>query len=158
MTAHTSPGAGAASAPDPDTADMAGRLRLLVGRLARQLRAHPARDRLTPTQLATLSSVDRHGPLRIGDLAATEGIVAATMTRIVAVLEEQELLERRADPLDGRASQVKLSEQGAAMLARLRSQRTGYFATRLARCTPDERAAIVAVLPLLESLALDERD
>ncbi len=143
---------------DDDTAQIAGRLRLLVGRLARQLRAHPTVDRLTPTQLATLSSVDRHGPLRIGDLAAREGIVAATMTRIVAVLEEQELVQRRPDPADGRACQVELSEPGAAMLEQLRSQRTGYFATRLDRCTPEQRAAVVAALPVLESLALDEVD
>lgn len=147
------------SAPEDqsDTAEIAGRLRLLVGRLARQLRAHPTVDRLTPTQLATLSSVDRYGPLRIGDLAAREGIVAATMTRIVAVLEEQGLVQRRPDPVDGRAWQVQLSEEGAAMLAQLRSQRTGYFATRLDRCTPEQRAAIAAALPVLESLALDER-
>lgn len=141
---------------EDDVGDLAGRLRLLVGRLARRLRTHPVGDRLTPTQLATLSSVDRHGPLRIGDLAAREGIVATTMTRIVAVLEEQGLVQRRADPADGRACQVQLSERGVAMLARLRSQRTGYFATRLDRCTPEQRAVVAAALPVLESLALDE--
>lgn len=112
-------------------------------------------DRITPTQLAVLSSVDRHGPLRIGDLAAREGIVAATMTRIVVALEEQNLVYRRPDPVDGRAFQVQLAQEGAATLARLRNQRTGYFATRLDRCPPEQRAIVAEALPVLESLALD---
>lgn len=137
------------------TAEMASRVRLIVGRLSRQLRLHPAGDRLTSTQLATLSTIERRAPLRIGDLAAAEGISAATMTRVVAALEEHGLVERHPDPDDGRAWQVLLSDRGKAEVERLRSQRTGYLATRLGACTPEQRAALAAALPVLELIAQD---
>jgi DNA-binding MarR family transcriptional regulator len=137
------------------TAEIASRVRLIVGRLSRQLRLHPAGDRLTSTQLATLSTIDRLSPLRIGDLAVAEGISAATMTRVVAVLEEHGLVERRADPDDGRACQVVLSPHGNDEITRLRNQRTGYLATRLAACTPEQRAAVARALPVLELIAQD---
>lgn len=141
--------------PDVETGEMASRVRLVVGRLTRQLRLHHAQDRLTSTQLATLATIDRRAPLRIGDLAAAEGISAATMTRVVAVLEEHGLVDRRPDPDDGRACQVELSEHGRAEVDRLRSQRTGYIAVRLAQCTPEQRAALAAALPVLELIAQD---
>lgn len=144
-----------AGRPDIETAEVASRIRLIVGRLARQLRLHPTGDRFTSTQLATLATIERRAPLRIGDLAAAEGISAATMTRVVAVLEEHGMVERRDDPDDGRACQVLLSDHGIAEMDRLRTQRTGYIATRLAACTPEQRAAIAAALPVLELIAQD---
>ncbi len=141
--------------PEVDTAEVAGRLRLVLGRLARQLRLHQSQDRLTSTQLATLSTVEQRAPVRIGDLAAAESISAATMTRVVAALTERGLVERRPDPDDGRACQVQLSQHGISELARLRTQRNGYLATRLGECTPAQRAALVAALPVLEMIARD---
>lgn len=140
---------------DLETADLASRVRLVVGRLTRQLRLHHAGDLLTFTQLATLSTIERHAPLRIGDLAAAEGISAVTMTRVVAVLEEHGLVDRRPDPDDGRACQVLLSKHGTAEVDRLRRQRTGYIAVRLEQCTPGQRAALAAALPVLELIAHD---
>lgn len=134
---------------------MAGRVRVVLGRLARQLRLHQAQDRLTSTQLATLSTMEQRAPLRIGDLAVAESISATTMTRVVAALTERGLVERRPDPDDGRACQVQLSQHGSSELARLRTQRNGYLATRLGECTPEQRAALVAALPVLEMIAQD---
>ena len=138
---------------DAETAEIASRLRLVVGRLSRRLRLNPAGDQLTSTQLVTLSIIERLAPSRIGDLAVAEGISAATMTRVVAALEDHGLVERRPDPDDGRACQVLLSAHGAAEVTRLRQQRTGYLATRLDDCTPEQRALLVAALPVLESMA-----
>ncbi|MEO9137746.1 MAG: MarR family transcriptional regulator [Jatrophihabitans sp.] len=145
---HTAP-------PDEQTAEIASRVRLIVGRLTRQLRLHPAGDGLTSTQLATLATIERCEPLRIGDLASAEGISAATMTRVVATLAEHGLVERRTDPDDGRACQVLLSPHGNEEVRRLRSQRTGYLAIRLDACTPEQRATLAAALPVLELIAQD---
>jgi len=62
------------------------RLRVALARLSRRLRRH-ALAGLTPTQLAALSTVEQSGPLRLGDLAAAEGIAPSTLTRMVVVLE-----------------------------------------------------------------------
>jgi len=63
------------------------RLRVALARLSRRLRRHELAG-LTPTQLAALSTVEQAGPLRLGDLAAAEGIAPSTLTRLVAALEE----------------------------------------------------------------------
>lgn len=139
--------------PDAETAEIAARVRLIVGRLNRRLRLQPGTDRLTSTQLATLATIEQRAPLRIGDLAAAEGISGATMTRVVADLTDLGLIERRLDPDDGRACQVLLSQHGKTEVDRLRAQRTGYLATRLDACTPEQRAVLAAALPVLELLA-----
>lgn len=138
-----------------ETAEIASRVRVVVGRLSRRLRLHPGGDRLTSTQLASLFTIEQCGPLRVGDLAAAEGIAAATMTQVVTALAELGLVERRPDPNDGRACHVLLSDHGRREMARLRSQRTGYLATRLGACTPEQRALLAAALPVLELITQD---
>lgn len=139
--------------PAEQAAEIASRLRLVVGRISRRLRLDPAGEQLTSTQLVTLSIIDQLAPSRIGDLASAEGISAATMTRVVAALADRGLVERRPDPDDGRACLVLLSSHGNAEVTRIRNQRTGYLATRLGECTPEQRAILVAALPVLEMMA-----
>ena len=55
------------------------RLRVALARLSRRLRRHEMVG-LTPTQLAALVTVEQSGPLRLGDLAAAEGIAPSTLT------------------------------------------------------------------------------
>lgn len=140
---------------EAESAEIASRLRLVVGRLTRRLRLDPEGEQLTSTQLVTLSIIDQLALSRIGDLATAEGISAATMTRVVAALEDRGLVERRPDPNDGRACLVLLSSHGEAEVARIRKQRTGYLATRLRECTPEQQAVLVAALPIMEMMACD---
>src|SRR5579872_3273150 len=95
------------------------RLRVALARLSRRLRRHEIAG-LTPTQLAALSTVERSGPLRLGDLAAAEGIAPSTLTRLVGVLEEAGFVERRPDPSDARASTIAITELGHQTMERLR--------------------------------------
>ena len=77
--------------PEP-TSDDARRLRYSVTRLARQLRRQAGTD-LTPTQSAALVSIERHGPITIGDLAAHEQVSAPTATNVVSKLEAAGLVQ-----------------------------------------------------------------
>ena len=80
-----------ATTPDETSRDAPAvdvtRLRVALARLARRLRKHELAG-LTPTQLAALATVERSGPMRLGDLAAAEGIAPSTLTRLVTALEE----------------------------------------------------------------------
>ena len=128
------------------------RLRVAIARLSRRLRRH-ALAGLTPTQLAALSTVERSGPLRLGDLAAAEGIAPSTLTRLVAVLEELGYVQRCADPKDARASTLAITPAGHETLERLRAEGTALLTKSLMLLTPEQRAALAAAVPALERLA-----
>jgi DNA-binding MarR family transcriptional regulator len=128
------------------------RLRVALARLSRRLRRHEAAG-LTPTQLAALATVEHSGPMRLGDLAAAEGIAPSTLTRLVAALEDSGYVRRHADPTDARASTLAITPRGHQMLERIRSETTQLLAQSLRDLTPAQRAALAAAVPVLEQLA-----
>jgi DNA-binding MarR family transcriptional regulator len=138
--------------PHPLAATDVARLRVAIARLSRWLRRHELAG-LTPTQLSALATVDRIGPLRLGDLAAAEGIAPSTLTRLVTVLEERGYVERCPVPGDARASTLSISAAGHEVLERIREQSTILLAGRLRTLTAEQRAALVVALPALERLA-----
>ena len=131
------------------------RLRVALARLSRRLRRHELAG-LTPTQLAALSTVEQAGPLRLGDLAAAEGIAPSTLTRLVAVLEELGYVRRDADPKDARASTLAITVVGHETLERLRAENSALLAQRVMLLTPEQRSALAAALPTLEALAVPD--
>jgi DNA-binding MarR family transcriptional regulator len=147
--------------PVPETApavtdeDLAGRLYVVLARLTRTLR------RREPAQLghgavAALATIEAHGPLRVGDLAAKEGVRAPTMTRIVAALAADGYVTREADPSDARASLVRATPGGTELVRGTRAARSRLLGRRLDALDPAQRAALAAALPVLEALVDDE--
>src|SRR5205814_10222001 len=96
---------------------LASRLRLAVMRLARVLR-QKAQDPITPSQLSALVSIERDGPVTLGELAALESVVPPTMTRIVVALEEQELVRREVDPGERRIAGGDIAAVGRRLPVR----------------------------------------
>ena len=134
-----------------DDAELAARLRIAVGGLVRWLRQRDPGS-LSPAQLSALLSVEAYGPLRIGDLAARERVSPPTMTRLVDVLADAGLVDRRPDPEDRRGQLVELATAGGGLLAEIRRERTTLLSQRLAALSPADRAALAAALPALEAL------
>jgi len=134
--------------------ELATRLRLAVGRLARRIRL--ATNDIPPLQLSALATLDKHGPLRSGELAQREAVTAPTMTRVLAALAERGLVVREADPTDARSVRVSLSPAGIDALTRIRSERTALLGARVARLTPEQRTALITALPALEALVEDD--
>src|SRR5215470_11625591 len=116
------------------------RLRVALARLSRRLRRHSLAG-LTPSQLAALSTVEQSGPLRLGDLAAAEGIAPSTLTRLVTVLEDAGYVTRRPDPTDARASTIAITEAGHEAMERLREEGTARLTVSLRLLSPAQRAA-----------------
>jgi DNA-binding MarR family transcriptional regulator len=144
------------TAPDQTGADAPAvdvtRLRVALARLSRRLRKHELAG-LTPTQLAALATVERSGPMRLGDLAAAEGIAPSTLTRLVTALEESDYVRRHADPSDARASTLAITPRGRDTLERLRTETTLELAASLRLLTLAQRSALAEALPVLELLA-----
>jgi DNA-binding MarR family transcriptional regulator len=131
--------------------ELTSRLRLSIARLSRRLRQQAA-EGITSSQLSALATVEKHGPITLGDLATHERVQPPTITRIVAGLEEPGFVQRRSDPTDRRVVLVSITPVGQRFLDRSRNRKNAYLAKRLRRLTPEELATVEAALPLLERL------
>lgn len=143
---------GAAVQTDAETdTELAARLRLVVMRLARRLRGQ-AEGEVSASQLSALSSVDRRGPLALGELSAVERVKPPTMTRIVACLEETGMVTRTVDEDDRRVARVALTPAGRRFLDASRHRTDAYLAARLGALTAEDRAALARAADVLERL------
>jgi DNA-binding MarR family transcriptional regulator len=134
-------------------ADAVGRLRAVVGRLARQLRGTQAGAGLTPTQISVLFSVARRGPLRLSELAELEGLNPTMLSRVIAQLADDGLLSRATDPDDRRAAVVDATDRGRRLRERIHRERNELLGAELDGLSPAARASLLAALPALEALA-----
>lgn len=138
--------------PDPTERSRAAEsLFVSTVRLARRLR-QVEDARLTPSQHSVMMSIRKHGPLTLGELADHERVAQPTISRVVARLESDGLVERLPDATDGRVVRVVTTAAGAELLDAARSRKVTWIDGRLAQLTPDERRRIVAALPALERL------
>lgn len=123
----------AQAADTANLTDAAAKLRMAIVRTARRLRQEAAAEAtsLTPTSTAALASIGRHGPLTPSELARIERVKRPTVTRTLACLEREGLVERTPDPADGRSYLVAVNEAGLERLRRLRGRKNAYLARRM---------------------------
>jgi DNA-binding MarR family transcriptional regulator len=131
--------------------EVAPRLRVAVLRLARHLRQQAEGD-VTPSTLSALSTIERRGPLTLGELAAIENVQPPTMTRIVGRLEEFGYVERQVDPNDRRVARATATAAGKEYAARARDRYNAYLAARIRQLPAADRKTLAAALPVLERL------
>jgi DNA-binding MarR family transcriptional regulator len=142
-----------------DVAEKAPEAGLAIGvtaaleRLIGLFRSLSPPDGLSLTAAATLATVERSGPCRLTALAASEGVTQPAMTQLVDRMQGMRLLERTQDPADGRVVQVRITDEGRALLARRRAVRAERVAELLRRLSPGEQALLTAALPAMEALA-----
>jgi len=125
---------------------------MAIARLNRQLRQQSDLD-LTPTKIAHLATIEREGPLSLGELAAAERVAPATVTKVVTYLEERGFVARERDPVDRRVWLVEVTDEGRARMEASRTRRAAWLAQRIDKLDPDERARLAAAADVLEHLA-----
>ncbi|CAN5288149.1 hypothetical protein BH09ACT1_BH09ACT1_10180 [soil metagenome] len=104
---------------------------------------------LSASALSALARLDTNGPLRIADLVAHEGLSQPGMTTLINRLEEAHLATKIADPADGRAVRVTITDEGRARVAEYRAARVALIDERLALLPDDDRRALETALPAL---------
>jgi DNA-binding MarR family transcriptional regulator len=129
---------------------------LALGRIYRALRRDTADDPVGSSGLSALATIVQNGPMRLGELAATEGVAKPSMTRIVAALDELGAISRTTDPDDGRAALVRATRRGRSMIEAGRAARMMALRRRIERLGETDRAALTAALPALEALVQDD--
>ena len=141
------------TASDPALPD---RLRLVVTRLARRLRQQSEAP-VSPTQSAALSTIERRGPLTLGELAQIERVQPPTITAAITKLENQGLVERLPDPDDKRVTRVQITKAGRRLLDETRSRKRAYLEPRVDALSERDRATLARAADILERLLEEEQ-
>ena len=130
----------------PDLIDRALRRFLVLGQaMRRDAEALP----VTVAQSAVLSRL-RDGPRTIGELAATEGVRAPSMTQIINRMEEAGWVARAEGPVRGRT--IQITEAGRAVAIAVRQERAARLARRCEGLSADDLAVLEAALPVLDRM------
>jgi len=136
-----------------DTAALAHDLRLAVMRLSRRLRNQRVDTSVTLTHLAALSTLQRHGPMSPGELAAHERVQPPSMTRVVVALEGMGLVTRTPHPTDGRQVIIGLTDAAEELLSTEARAREAWLSGRLQEPPPDDRAVRREAAVIMDKLA-----
>lgn len=87
----------------------------------------------------------------LGELAAAEQVRPPTMSRVVAALERQKLVQRASDVRDSRRIRLQATARGRELMLRGRRLRIEYLAARLEKLPATEVKALAAAADILES-------
>lgn len=134
-------------------AELAAQLRPSLLRLTRIIRNQRVDISVTLTQLSAMGTLFQRGPMSAGELATCERVQPPSMTKVLANLEERGLVRRDAHPGDRRQAIIAITDAGVALLDSERRSRDAWLSLRLARLTPEERALLRTVVPVLDKLA-----
>jgi DNA-binding MarR family transcriptional regulator len=134
-------------------AELSAALRPSLLRLTRILRNQRVDLSVTLTQLSAMGTLRKKGPMSAGELAAFERVQPPSMTKVLASLEDKGLVRRDSHPTDKRQAIIVLTDAGGRLLDSERRQRDAWLSQRLAQLTPDERALLRDVIPVLDKLA-----
>jgi len=135
---------------------VADELRPVLLRLARELRKETEQLGVTARQATLLWLVKRSPGLSLAELAAEEGISPPALSGHVDRLERAGLLERVRSSEDRRRVGLRLTEEGARLLRRIRARRTTWLTERLGALDPAELEAIEEAVPALQRLLGDD--
>jgi DNA-binding MarR family transcriptional regulator len=132
------------------TAPVADALHSAAIHLLRRLRKEDEQGGIGPARLSVLSVLVFGGPMRLSDLARIEQVKPPTMTKLVAGLEADGLVRRRADGADARAFRVHATRRGTTLLHEGRRRRVSKLAAALTRLHHDELAVLTRAAEVIE--------
>jgi DNA-binding MarR family transcriptional regulator len=131
----------AARALERELSVLFGRARSVSLNLVAQI--HPELD---SASYALLLRLDDTGPVRAADVVGLTGLDKSTVSRQLSRLEELDLIERVADPSDGRARLIQLTKTGTTRLASVREDRRRQLRARFESWSTDDLQAFATLL------------
>jgi DNA-binding MarR family transcriptional regulator len=106
-------------------------------------RVHPELD---SASYALLLRLDDCGPVRAAAVVGLTGLDKSTVSRQLGRLEELDLIERVADPSDGRARLIQLTKTGSNRLASVREERRRQLRARFESWSTDDLQSFATLL------------
>lgn len=134
-------------------AELAAVLRPSLLRITRLIRNQRVDESVTLTQIAAMGSLAKHGRMSAGELAKHERVQPPSMTKVLAHLEERGLVRREPHPDDRRQAVIEITQAGLDLLDSERRSRDLWLSQQLARLSPEERALLRKIVPVLDKLA-----
>jgi DNA-binding MarR family transcriptional regulator len=131
---------------------VAAEIRGTLASLYRRIRQTKQTGELTLPESSALSRLRHNGPATGATLAKLEQISPQSIGVTVASLEAKGLIERSADPADGRRVILSLTSAGATTVEARLSARDQQFTRALSALSANERTQLLQVMPLLERL------
>lgn len=101
---------------------------------------------LTPTQMAALATIMRHGEVSQNQLGRLTAMDPSTISIVIRKLAKHGLVERSASAEDQRLSLIRLSEEGLRYTAPLLAKSVEAGRRVLAPLKPSERALFMEML------------
>ena len=134
--------------------DRAADLWNAISRLTKKLRKElPVGKRLSHTERSTMASLQQHGSLLPGELAAMEMVTNQSMSQVLNHLNELGYITRVVSESDKRKVNISLSKDGEAVLSQLRQERHEWLVKAISEtCTPEEQAVLKQVINPLKKL------
>ena len=126
--------------------DVVRELFLLVRQVKRSAERHRPEMIVDMAGYHVLVYLNVEGPQRSGELATAFHADPSTISRQVSALVKAGLVERRADPGDGRASLLAATEAGVRVIDTERRRRAQVIAAVLGGWSADDRAALTDLL------------
>lgn len=133
-----------------DVTTTADRLHSAAIHLLRRVRKEDVMMAEAPARLSALSVLVFGGPMSLGELAAAEQVKPPTMSRVVAGLERNGLVERFADSNDARRVRLCATAKGVKLMKQGRKRRIQYLAQNLKALQADEVEVIRHAVEILE--------
>ncbi|MCE0761827.1 MarR family transcriptional regulator [Pseudonocardia kujensis] len=131
---------------DIDVADRLVHELVMLMRLIKRIGPAYRGAELETASFPLLARLATEGPQRSGEIAAAMCADPSTISRQVAGLVRSGLVERRADPEDGRASLLAATTEGHRVLDTERRRRAGQLVDALADWTPESRGQFADLL------------
>jgi len=135
----------------PDEA-LAARVHSAALHLLRRLAQEDRATGVSAPRLSALSVLVFGGPRTIGALAGVEGVTPPTMTRLVAAMVSEGLVERLEDPADRRVVRVQASASGRSLLLAGRDRRVATLAAMVKPLSSKERRRLDAAATIIEAM------
>jgi DNA-binding MarR family transcriptional regulator len=143
--------------PAPGTSALTVELARVLGRIGRGLRyrTRAVREALevTHSEGELLRLLGRQPGLRVHEAASELGVASNSVSTLVKQLARAGLIQRAADPLDGRAACLRLTPLAEAWVTRVGNAREEAIGRALGALDPADRAVLEAAVPAMTRLA-----
>ena len=145
------------TSPDRCASNVLDVMPMVMRAVRAEMRSHRAPD-ISVSQFRALAFISRNDGSSLSDTAGHIGLTLPSMSKMIDVLVERNLVKREAHPCDRRRVTLSLTASGRAMYKSARAATQKFLAERMATVRAADRAAVAQAMAILASLFAAEKE